>query len=129
MLANKSVLFDFHYIYCSSSLLSKLNKQEGEVEKCRSCELVFHNNCFKKLASCPCGARFKQDVTKRNPDVGIQSVDNKLISPAGNVEPSSGILASLFSKVMPVKYQIPRKQEAEGIGNVISMGSLPSTSL
>ncbi|KAL1568212.1 hypothetical protein AAHA92_03609 [Salvia divinorum] len=103
--------------------------QEGEVEKCRTCELVFHRNCFKKLASCPCGARFKKEETKRSSSESTRSVDSNLISLAGTAEPSSGILAGLFSKVMPARSQISRKRDAEGVGNVIPMGSLPSTSL
>ncbi|XP_057804538.1 uncharacterized protein LOC131019932 isoform X2 [Salvia miltiorrhiza] len=103
--------------------------QAREVEKCRTCDLVFHKNCFKKLASCPCGARFKKEEMKISSNEIIHSVDSSLISPARVVEPSSGILAGLFSKVMPARSQIPRKREAEGISNVIPMGSLPSTSL
>ncbi|KAH6815739.1 hypothetical protein C2S51_020559 [Perilla frutescens var. frutescens] len=103
--------------------------QEGEVEKCRSCELVFHKNCLKKLASCPCGARFKLDETKRSPGEAIHSVDSNLSSTGGFAEPSSGLLAGLFSKVIPRRSQILRKKETEGAGNVISMSSLPSTSL
>ncbi|XP_042041786.1 uncharacterized protein LOC121787191 [Salvia splendens] len=103
--------------------------QEGEVEKCRTCALVFHKNCFKKLASCPCGARFKKEETKRSSSESTRSVDSNLVSLAGTAEPSSGILAGLFSKVMPARSQISRKREAEGVGNVIPMGSLPSTSL
>lgn len=108
----------------------KLNQQEGEVEKCRSCELVFHKNCFKKLASCPCGVRFKTQETSRTSDA-IRSADSDLSSPGGIAEPSSGLLSGLFSMVMPGRSQITRKQEAEGegVGNVIPMGSLPSTSL
>ncbi|XP_042039286.1 uncharacterized protein LOC121785025 [Salvia splendens] len=103
--------------------------QEGEVEKCRTCELVFHKNCFKKLASCPCGARFKKEETKRSSSESTRGVDSNLVSLAVTAEPSSGILAGLFSKVMPARSQIFRKREAEGVGNVIPMGSLPSTSL
>lgn len=110
-------------------LIMKINQQEGEVEKCRTCALVFHKNCFKKLASCPCGARFKKEETKRSSSESIRSVDSNLVSLAGTAEPSSGILAGLFSKVMPARSQISRKREAEGVGNVIPMGSLPSTSL
>ncbi|XP_047942236.1 uncharacterized protein LOC125189086 [Salvia hispanica] len=103
--------------------------QEGEVEKCRTCALVFHKNCFKKLANCPCGARFKKEETKRSSNESTRVVDSNLVSLAGTAEPSSGILAGLFSKVMPARSQISRKREAEGVGNVIPMGSLPSTSL
>lgn len=134
---NKFHLVPFSCVYYSRigiykyivSDCHKLNQQEGEVEKCRSCELVFHKNCFKKLATCPCGARFKQEETKRSSGTGIQRADGNSITVAGKAESGSGILASLFSKVLPLKSQIPRKLEAEGAGNVISMGSLPSTNL
>lgn len=112
---------------CQDPLALIFPFQEGEVKKCRSCDLVFHKNCLKKVASCPCGARLKPEETKRSSDEGIHSVDSNLSSRGRMAEPNSGLLASLFSKVIPGRSQISRKQEAEGAGNVISMSSLPST--
>lgn len=103
----------------------KLNQQEEEVEKCSSCKkMVFHKNCFKKVASCPCGARFKPEETKRSCD----GVVSHLSSPGGLAEPSR-LLSGLFSMVMPRRSLIARKPESETVGNIIPMGSLPTTSL
>lgn len=106
-----------------------MNQQEGEVEKCTSCELVFHKNCLKKLPTCPCGARFKKEEMKQSSNDGIHNVNSKLNLLGGKGEPSSGLLAGLFSKVIPGKSQILRNEEPRGIDNVILMGSLPNTSL
>ncbi|KAK6123511.1 hypothetical protein DH2020_042748 [Rehmannia glutinosa] len=108
------------------SLSFFLSRQEGEVEKCRSCKSVFHKNCFKKLASCPCGARFKQDAMKQSSMWESVSVNSNL----GPAESSTtGLLADLFSKVMPGRSHIIRKQDPKGVDNVILMGSIPNTSL
>lgn len=107
----------------------KLNQQEGETEKCRSCASVFHKNCFKKLATCPCGVRFKLETKQQSNVEGTRSVDSNLNVVGGTVEPSAGLLSGLFSKVMSTRAQVPKKQEPEGFNNVIPMGSLPNTSL
>ncbi|KAL7098502.1 hypothetical protein ACP275_09G021700 [Erythranthe tilingii] len=103
--------------------------QEGEVEKCRSCESVFHKDCFKKLATCPCGARFKKDEMKQslNNEIIHNNVDSNLNLTGGTSEPSSGLLAGLFSKVVSGRFQNLRNEESKD--NVILMGSLPNTSL
>ncbi|KAL8457842.1 hypothetical protein ACS0TY_035637 [Phlomoides rotata] len=103
--------------------------QAKETKKCRSCASVFHKNCFKKLATCPCGVRFKLETTPRISDEGNRSVDSNLNVVGGTVEPSTGLLSGLFSKMMPTRAPVPNKQEPEGFNNVISMGSLPNTSL
>lgn len=112
-----------------SAWYTKLNQQEGETKKCRTCASVFHKNCFKKLAACPCGVRFKLEMTPRSSDEGTRSVDSNLNVVGGTVESSTGLLSGLFSKVMPSRAQVPKMQVPEGFNNVISMGSLPNTSL
>ncbi|KAL3628839.1 hypothetical protein CASFOL_027885 [Castilleja foliolosa] len=111
---------------CNDPLSLIFPFQEGDVEKCRSCESVFHKNCYKKLASCHCGARFKHEATKQSSN----SVNNNLNLVQNRAKPSStGLLADLFSKVIPARPQILRKPEPKGVDNVILMGSIPNTSL
>ncbi|KAL0286672.1 UNVERIFIED_CONTAM: Differentially expressed in FDCP 8 [Sesamum angustifolium] len=114
---------------CSNPLSLIFPFQEGEVEKCRSCELVFHKNCIKKIASCPCGARFKLEEMKQSADGVTHSANSNLNLLGGMAESSTGLLSGLFAKVIPGRSQIPRKQDTKGIDNVILMGALPNTSL
>ncbi|KAL3824848.1 hypothetical protein ACJIZ3_020877 [Penstemon smallii] len=112
---------------CNDPLSLIFPFQEGEVKKCKSCELVFHKKCFKKMANCPCGAHFKQEKVKQSVD---HSLGSNLNLVGGTVaEPRTGLLAGLFSKVMPQKSHIFKKQEPKGDDNVILMGSLPNTPL
>ncbi|KAL0440964.1 UNVERIFIED_CONTAM: Differentially expressed in FDCP 8 [Sesamum radiatum] len=114
---------------CSNPLSLIFPFQEGEVEKCRSCELVFHKNCIKKIASCPCGAQFKLEEMKQSADGVTHSANSNLNLLGGMAESSTGLLSGLFAKVIPGRSQIPRKQDTKGIDNVILMGALPNTSL
>ncbi|KAK4437246.1 Differentially expressed in FDCP 8 [Sesamum alatum] len=114
---------------CSNPLSLIFPFQEGEVEKCRSCEFVFHKNCIKNIASCPCGARFKLEEVKQSTNGGTHSANSNLNLLGGMAESSTGLLAGLFSKVIPGRSQILRKQDTKGIDNVILMGALPNTSL
>lgn len=68
-------------------------------------------------------------MTPRSSDEGTRSVDSNLNVVGGTVESSTGLLSGLFSKVMPSRAQVPKMQVPEGFNNVISMGSLPNTSL
>lgn len=93
--------------------------QEGDVERCPSCESVFHKLCFKKLTDCHCGAHLRDDdatmgLAKRVDLIG------KGLSSGLNV----GFLSGLFTKAKPEKLG-----EHKDNDNVILMGSLPSTSL
>lgn len=97
--------------------------QEGEVERCRSCELVFHKVCFKKLSSCPCGAQLKLYESKG----GVDSEEDGTLDLLGTKTDSRSpvrFLSGLFSKAMPEKLLGSRNSDT-----VILMGSLPSTSL
>ncbi|KAK1357844.1 PX domain-containing protein [Heracleum sosnowskyi] len=102
--------------------------QEGEVERCRSCKVVFHKPCFKKIATCPCGAHIKLDETKR-----LESKDNTGGDAYGTLDllrrqddswSSANFLSGLFSKAKLEKLLVHKDHD-----NVISMGSLPSSSM
>lgn len=114
---------------CSNPLSLIFPFQEGEVGKCRSCELVFHKNCIKKIASCPCGARFKLEEMKQSADGVTRSANSNLNLLGGMAESSTGLLSGLFAKVIPGRSQILGKQDTKGVDNVILMGALPNTSL
>ncbi|KAK2978080.1 hypothetical protein RJ640_005201 [Escallonia rubra] len=106
--------------------------QEGEVERCRSCDSVFHKLCFKKIASCPCGAHLKVkeevETTKGSPSAGLvgSEVGGTLDLSGQKAESGSrlGFLSELFSKAMPERLWRPRDGDT-----ALIMGSLPSTSL
>ncbi|KAK6123501.1 hypothetical protein DH2020_042765 [Rehmannia glutinosa] len=73
-----------------------------------------------------CLVCYDVDGMKQSSDVGIHSVNSNL----GPAESSTtGLLADLFSKVMPGRSHILRKQDPRGADNVILMGSIPNTSL
>ncbi|CAK8566762.1 unnamed protein product [Lathyrus sativus] len=94
--------------------------QEDDIERCKSCQSVFHKPCFKKLVSCPCGEQLRLNKTR--------SLSNRA-SQWGDLGKglSSGLspkfLSGLFSKEKPEK---TREHQGE---NIILMGSLPSNSL
>ncbi|XP_030495633.2 uncharacterized protein LOC115711434 isoform X1 [Cannabis sativa] len=106
-------------------------QQEGDVEKCPSCESVFHKHCFKKLTDCPCGAHLRIDdtrpLTKRvsrsrasGESSGALDLLGKGLSSGLNV----GFLSGLFTKTKPDNLGVHKNSD-----NVILMGSMPSTSL
>ncbi|XP_073119393.1 uncharacterized protein [Henckelia pumila] len=103
--------------------------QAKEIEKCRSCELAFHKNCFKTIVSCPCGAHFKQEALKRSAGDGIHVVKSNLKLLGGTTESGNGFISGLFSKLTPKISQNLGKNEPKDAGNVISMGSLTNGSL
>lgn len=107
--------------------------QQGEVEKCKSCESVFHKNCFRKMPTCPCGARLnpqevEQRTAERTPEIVSETnISSDLIQ--SKAESSSGLLAGLFSKLVPQKSHGLTQQRLDGVDNVILMGSLSNISL
>ncbi|KAL2515324.1 Phox (PX) domain-containing protein [Forsythia ovata] len=107
--------------------------QEGDIEKCKFCESVFHKNCFRKIPTCPCGAclnsqEVKQSTAERiHGMVSEANINSDLLR--SKAESSSGLLAGLFSKLVPQKSHGLTLQRPEGVDNVILMGSLPNTSL
>ncbi|KAK6920687.1 Phox homology [Dillenia turbinata] len=94
--------------------------QESEVERCKSCESVFHKHCFNRLASCSCGVDlYVGNVTA--PLKQLSSESQSTVDLLGRkVESPGGLLSTLFSKM--------RKENvwgSKGNDNVILMGSLP----
>ncbi|XP_075479252.1 uncharacterized protein LOC142520138 isoform X1 [Primulina tabacum] len=103
--------------------------QEEEIEKCRSCESVFHKNCFKTIVSCPCGAHFKLEALKQSAGEGIHVVKSDLNLIGRTTESGNGFISSLFSKWTPKISQNLGKNEPKDADNVILMGSLTNSSL
>ncbi|KAL5544184.1 hypothetical protein UlMin_007968 [Ulmus minor] len=106
--------------------------QEGDVEKCSSCESIFHKHCYKKLTNCPCGAQLQDDVT-----LGITT---KRLSRGSSPETSgaleflgqglgSGLQVSFLSKLFPKTKPEKKSENKDSDNNVILMGSMPSSSL
>lgn len=114
---------------CNSPMSLIFPFQEEEIEKCRSCELVFHKNCFKTIVSCPCGARFKQEGLKQSAGEGIDVAKGNLNLLGGTTESGSGFISGLFSKLTPKIYQNLGKNEPKDADNVILMGLLKNGSL
>ncbi|KAF3954554.1 hypothetical protein CMV_020119 [Castanea mollissima] len=94
--------------------------QEGEVEKCRSCEALFHKACFRKIINCPCGAQLRPEERVNN---GAGGGVNRTLGRRSGSGLSVGLLSGLFTRAKP------EKTEPKDGDNVILMGSLPSTSL
>ncbi|XP_061988245.1 uncharacterized protein LOC133706721 isoform X1 [Rosa rugosa] len=100
--------------------------QEDEIERCPSCESVFHKLCFRKLTNCACGEQLRPDepaelVRRANSVLGVEVSGVLDLFGKGS---GSGLLSGLFSKV---KTDNPREHK-DG-DNVILMGSFPPTSL
>ncbi|MCL7051266.1 hypothetical protein MKW94_007460 [Papaver nudicaule] len=102
--------------------------QENEVDRCASCESVFHKPCFKKLDGCLCGAtstkatcstdqlKFETNIEMdRSLDVSARTSDS---------DTPFGFLSSLFSRTTSDKIWGHKKSRP-----VIIMDSLPSTTL
>lgn len=97
--------------------------QEGEIERCRACKSVFHKHCFGKIPTCPCGESLKPDVEKSGL-IRRASTSLDLFGRKSDSKSTVGFLSGLFTKGNYEKFSAPRDDS-----NVISMGSLPSTSL
>lgn len=106
-------------------LTNGMHLQEGEVERCKSCELVYHKACFKKIATCPCGvdlgARSMRSSNASSNEV--QVAPNNLIRHTESTS-SLGFLSGLLLKANPARLWGPKDHDT-----VISMGSLPNSSL
>ncbi|KAJ4960916.1 hypothetical protein NE237_020826 [Protea cynaroides] len=104
--------------------------QEVVVERCRSCESVFHESCFKKLRSCPCGIDLEVEHQGGPTDTvackASDEADGPLDLSARKQTSGStmGFLTGLFSRMGSEKTLGPRDNST-----VILMGSLPSNSL
>ncbi|PWA37107.1 phox domain, Multihem cytochrome [Artemisia annua] len=98
---------------------------EGEVERCKSCELVYHKACFKKMTTCPCGVNLGPR-SMRNPNASMNEVrvaPNNLLLDTES-KSSIGFLTGLLSKASTAKFWVTKDNDT-----IISMGSLPSSSL
>lgn len=105
--------------------------QGGEVERCRSCDSVFHSHCFRRIVTCPCGARLRPEEAEGIP-TGIRrgfvsDVVSTLKSAGKAADASPRFLSGLFSKAMP-QMSLGHKEGPRDGNTVILMGSLPSTS-
>lgn len=105
--------------------------QEGEVDRCKSCELVFHKSCFRKLTNCPCGVQLRAEevtgLTKKASGRG-GGKEGEAVDLLGRKLSSTGLgggfLTGLFARARQEKALDHKESD-----NVILMGSLPSTSL
>ncbi|KAF7838317.1 Pleckstrin likey domain-containing family M member 3 [Senna tora] len=100
--------------------------QEDEIEKCKTCQSVFHKRCFRKVSSCPCGVHLRSDETmsltnrvNQRREIGETRGTLDLLGRGLG----SGFLSGLFTK------EKPQKSKEHKDENIILMGSLPSTSL
>jgi hypothetical protein len=109
---------------------TKNHQQEDEIERCKSCQSVFHKRCFRKAANCPCGEQLKlnktRSLTNRVGQWGGGGGTRGALDLLGKGL-SSGLsprfLSGLFTKE---KHDKTREHQGE---NIILMGSLPSNSL
>ncbi|KAF6164089.1 hypothetical protein GIB67_017673 [Kingdonia uniflora] len=93
--------------------------EEDEVERCSSCQSVFHKTCFRNLTVCGCGASF--EIGKKN---ARHKGQTKLRDKDSDSESSVGFLSNLFSKE-----KLHEKIWGSANKNhVILMGALPSNS-
>lgn len=95
------------------------NQQASEVERCTSCESLFHKPCFRKLTNCPCGAHLRVEES-----VSYRGSALDLLGKRSDSGLSVGLFSGLFARAKPEK----TREHKDG-DNVILMGSLPSTSL
>ncbi|KAH0688526.1 hypothetical protein KY284_019079 [Solanum tuberosum] len=106
--------------------------QEEEIERCKSCQSVFHKHCFRRTSSCPCGTQFKPEL-EGNTSRGNQSESSvgnlSLALPGKKADLSKGIFSRVFSKVRSLKSSEGGEQRPEDKSTAIVMGSLPLTNL
>ena len=94
-----------------------------------SCGSVFHKQCFKKIANCPCGAPLRADEATKHSNsliLGASFGENGAFDLLGKRSSSGlhvGFLSGLFSKTEP------EGMEHKDNENIILMGSLPSNYL
>ncbi|XP_024976864.1 uncharacterized protein LOC112514564 isoform X1 [Cynara cardunculus var. scolymus] len=96
--------------------------QEGEIERCKPCELVYHKACYKKTVTCPCGVDLGERSV-RTPNVSTNEVPKNLVNDTES-RSSMAFLSGLLSKATPAKFWRPKDNDT-----VIPMGSLPNSSL
>ncbi|CAN8278202.1 unnamed protein product [Cochlearia groenlandica] len=84
--------------------------QEDEIDKCRSCGLVFHKRCFSRLTRCHCGAQLNPNKSSPELQVSEKKTDTASVLPLR-------FLSGLFGKA---------KKDKE---TTILMGSLSTNNL
>ncbi|CDY66954.1 BnaC01g42970D [Brassica napus] len=84
--------------------------QEDEVNKCRTCGLVYHKRCFSRLSNCHCGTQLKPNKSSAELQVSGKKSDSTSVLPLR-------FLSGLFGKT---------KKDTE---TTILMGSLPTNDL
>ncbi|KAK9080507.1 hypothetical protein SSX86_000265 [Deinandra increscens subsp. villosa] len=99
--------------------------QEGEVQRCKSCEMVYHKACFKKTATCPCGVGLGPRSI-RSSDVSRNEVrvDPNNLGQDTEAKSSTGFLSGLLSKASSSRFWGSKGND----DTIIPMGSLPSSS-
>lgn len=108
-------------MWCLTNGVCTLHLQEGEVERCKSCELVYHKACFKKMDTCPCGVHLGARSIRSTNDVSAPP--NNLVQQGTESKSSIGFLSGLLSKASSSKFWGHKENDT-----VIPMGSLPSSS-
>uniref|UniRef100_A0A7N0T5S7 PX domain-containing protein n=1 Tax=Kalanchoe fedtschenkoi TaxID=63787 RepID=A0A7N0T5S7_KALFE len=103
--------------------------QESEVKKCRSCGLVFHEPCFKKLTNCSCEAHLRLEKAPGS----AHRLDGGSNSEAGVFDAVRKNLASSLSETISGLFSKTTKSDRLGRqnsdSNVILMGSMPSDAI
>ncbi|CAN4088122.1 unnamed protein product [Withania somnifera] len=104
--------------------------QEEEIERCKSCQSVFHKHCFRRTSSCPCGTQFKleQDVNTSRGNQSESSVGNLSLDLPGKADLSKWFFSRVFTKVRSLKSSEGGEQQFEDKSTIV-MGSLPLTNL
>ncbi|XP_004236533.1 uncharacterized protein [Solanum lycopersicum] len=105
--------------------------QEEEIERCKSCQSVFHKHCFRRTSSCPCGTQFKPEL-EGNTSRGNHesSMGNLSLALSGKkADLSKGLFSRVFSKVRSLKSSEGGEQQPEDKSTAIVMGLLPLTNL
>ncbi|KAK4362471.1 hypothetical protein RND71_017712 [Anisodus tanguticus] len=106
--------------------------QEGEIERCKSCQSVFHRHCFRRISSCPCGTLLKPEQegnTSRGSQSASSAGDLSLDLTVKRADLCKGLFSGLFSKVRSLKSSEAGEQQPEDKSTVVVMGSLPMTNL
>lgn len=115
---------------CSAPLSLIFPFQETEMERCPSCESLFHKPCFAKLTKCHCGVSLRVDETRRlsrkvGHRLGTDEENGAVYSFLGKSTSISPLrsLSGLFAKSNQTT------KEHKDSENIILMGSLPTGSL
>ncbi|KAE9587405.1 putative Phox domain-containing protein [Lupinus albus] len=114
---------------CSDPVSLIFPFQEDDIERCKACQSVFHKRCFRKLPNCPCRVHLRLNETR--------SLTNSISQRGGGeTRGTLDMLGSGFSSGLSSRFlsrlftrEKPENTRLHKDGNIILMGSLPSTSL